>query len=205
MTDAPKQDSTPVPPPHVLAEDVRRELGAERIMWAGLARPRDVARNYAWFGFLPFFYLCSVVVNWGRQYGTSDVTNEFWGTAVVLFMASLAPLCYGAWKARHTYYAVTGTRILMFERTWRSRFRWRHVNDLPSVERIDRGEGYGDLVFERVDTSTGANRVRWSRPTGFIGTSDVAGAEAAVLAAQDALRRVQAGTAAVGFRRVDRR
>ena len=109
--------------PEEIADDVRRELGGERILWAASPDRWGYSRRY-WTSVLMGIPFTAFAIFWTYQVvsipskaGAVAVFFPLWGLMFVgigLFML-LSPL-FAAWRAKNVYYVVTERRAVIFEK-----------------------------------------------------------------------------------------
>jgi Bacterial PH domain len=174
---------------------VEAELaGGEHLIWFDQPRPWAVARQNlpkALFG-IPFTAF-AVFWMWGASHATSKAGDgvallfPLWGLMFV--GAGLWILCsplWSAFKARSTVYAITGERLLIVEGLRTRQVTSYTADDLQAIERTERRDGSGDVVFrhESAMTRRGFASFTYSfnaaTRIGFFGVSDVRRVEASI-------------------------
>lgn len=172
--------------PASIANDVSRELSGEHVLWAASPDRWAHASRYwanALFG-IPF---AAFAIVWTWQAGHIpakhdqgfDIFFPLWGLMFVVAGLSmlLSPL-WAAWAAGSAYYVVTERRAVIFERKFRLSIRSFPRSAVAGYERVSRGGRGGNIVFQRILTSSGkSSKVR---EIGFIGLPDFAAAERAL-------------------------
>jgi hypothetical protein len=173
------------PIPAEIAENVRRELGAEKILWAASPDRWGYSRRY-WTNALMGIPFTAFAFFWTYQAAhipskAGAVAGFFplWGLMFVgigLFML-LSPF-FAAWRANNVYYVVTDRRAVIFEKLLKLNVRSFNASALTTFERVSSGGTSGNIFFQRVaDTGFRSGR---TREIGFIGLRDFTGAEQAL-------------------------
>lgn len=166
----------------------------EKLVWADRPRPGALARQATTsflFG-IPFtafsiFWVVGAYTATQRSgHAGADAFFPLFGLIFVaagLFML-MSPLRAMA-KARSTIYAITGERLLIIEGGRARRVTSFTAGDIQQIERTERSDGSGDVVFRRELPPTRRNSItfngNWNATRiGFFGVSDVRRVEAAV-------------------------
>jgi hypothetical protein len=173
-----------------------KELASgEKLVWADQPRAGALARREfpkALFG-IPF---TAFAVFWvfGAWHSTNQSTAH--NTPFVIFplfglifvgiglITLLSPL-RARMKARSTFYAITAERLLIIEGRRSHRVTSFIPADIQQIERTERPDGSGDVVFRREFPPSRRNSLsfggNWSATRiGFFGVSDVRRVEASV-------------------------
>jgi hypothetical protein len=167
----------------------------EKLAWAGRPRASALARRASpgFFIGIPFtaFSLFWVAGAYTATQRDGHDVGPFvffplFGlifVAVGLFML-LSPLRAMA-RARSTIYAITDQRLLIIEGGSSRRVTSFTAGDIQQIERTERPDGSGDVVFRREIPATRRNSIsfngNWGATRiGFFGVSDVRRVEAAV-------------------------
>ncbi len=164
----------------------------EKLVWAdrpsalGLAR-RDGAKFLFGIPFTAFAVFWTTMAATGTKQapGAIGIFFPLWGFMFIgigLWILS-GPLRAGL-KAGSTVYAITSERLLIIEGTRSHRVTSFTPADVQQVERTDRGDDSGDVVF-RKEVPDGRRGIsfngNWNATRiGFFGISDVRRVEAAV-------------------------
>lgn len=175
-------------PPDPLATARAEIAPRETLIWADRPMPRPLR---IWpmmlFGMLVFgFALFWTAQAWQAGGAIAIFGLPFLGIGAAL----LAAPWWGPKRARHTVYAISDQRLLII-RGWPARVVQSFApQDFGRLERHEREDGSGDLVFleEHVPQVVGgrryARRRRRRRRIGFFGIAEVRRVEAAVRALQ---------------------
>ena len=166
----------------------------EKLIWADQPRAGALARRElpkAFFG-IPF---TAFAVFWvtGAYVATQKSSNTgpfvFFPLFGLLFVAAglymlLSPL-RAMIKARSTFYAITGGRLLIIEGRWSRTVTSFTSADIQQIERTERSDGSGDVVFRRDFPTSRRNTIsfngNWSATRiGFFGVSDARRVEVSV-------------------------
>jgi len=167
----------------------------EKVVWADRPRPGALARREGprFLMGLPFT-LFALVWMAGAFSATQKASHDagpfvFFPLFGLIFVAVggfmlLSPLRAMA-KARSTIYAITNERLLIIEGGRTRRVTSFTAGDIQQIERTERADGSGDVVFRRELPPTRRNSIsfngNWSATRiGFFGVSDVRRVEAAV-------------------------
>ena len=89
----------------------------------------------------------------------------------------LSPV-FAFWKAARVYYVVTERRAIIFEKVWSLKIQSFDASGFGGFERVSRGDGNGDILFQRTIERRGKNTD--ITEIGFIGLRDVSEAEQAL-------------------------
>lgn len=178
---------------------LERELErGERVVWAVSPSPRAYARG-SWGvclfgavfgGFAVFWMVMAGFEAWfsGNATGAQGVFAFFPLCGLPFLAVGVAMLTTPVWmrgRAAKVIYAVTDRRALVITPVT---FRGESVrtflpSQLGSLERVERSDGSGDLIFTRdpyMRSDSDGNTTRGYRGVGFIGVGDVRGAERVV-------------------------
>lgn len=180
-------------PPAILHDDVKRELGDERVLWAGVPGAWPLAKkrlgNAALglvllvmvIGFTVIFSLQAPKVGFD---GIFPSMGLFFGAGAVLMI--LSPL-FAAWLAGRTYFAVTERRAMILEKAWRVKIHSFDASGFGGYERVSSGSAAGDILFQRnIERRGKGTRIE---EVGFFGLQDFAPAEKALDAMMSRARR----------------
>jgi hypothetical protein len=166
----------------------------EKLVWADRPRPGALARR-ASAGFLFAIPFTAFAVAWvagaytatqhAHPIGPDSVFPLFGlifvGAGVFMLLSPLRAMA----KARSTIYAITNERLLIIEGGRTRRVTSFTAADIQQIERTERADGSGDVVFRRELPPTRRNSIsfngNWNATKiGFFGVSDVRRVEAAV-------------------------
>ena len=171
--------------PESLRSMVEAELDlSEKIAWIGRPRGRRsmlkalplVLFGIPWTAFVLFW------IAGAAGFGLPDFNDPFdffplFGTPFLLVGIGLltSPL-WIAWNARRTVYVVTNRRAILFEGGLSTTVRSYGPECLKSLQRSQRRDGSGDLVFER-ELSLNTKGYQVPRLIGMFGIPDVRNVE----------------------------
>jgi hypothetical protein len=173
--------TNPYTPPE-LAEQLRSELERdEKLVWSAQPLPSAFRRgSYAavifgipWTAFCLFFMIGPHVMSKEKVHGPPIVFSLFSVPFVLIGLGMLSAPFWTTRKARRTLYAITERRVITLEIGY-----WGNVTvrsflpeRLTSMERVERSDGAGDLIFEQFTTRAGSGYTTTRR--GFIGVERV--------------------------------
>lgn len=180
------------------ANRVARELeSGEQLLWSGRPDPKQLSRRalpVLLFG-IPF---TAFAVFWmlGAAGITSLVSSGFRGVgapgglgliSLVFPLFGIPFVLVGLWmltmpareaaRGARMLYAVTNRRALILEGGSETKVKSYTPRDMQNLERTERADGSGDLIFSR-ERRVGAKGRSYFEPIGFFGVPDVRTAEA---------------------------
>lgn len=177
--------------PHHLRDALDAELErGERMAWIGQPLPARLARRtlpillfaIPWTAFAVFWMFAAAGFEAPDLSGGIEGIFPLFGLPFVLVGLGMfsAPL-WAARAARGTVYCVTDRRVLIIRVGRAIRVRSFDPEQLTRHDKRVYADGSGDLVFARELTRHASREHgRQLMPVGFLGVSDVRGAEAAV-------------------------
>ena len=174
--------------PHKLRQAVEGELAdGERLHWWAQPRPRRLAIKalplvlfgIPWTAFALFWMWGAS--GFGQSDGMDGPASYFFLFGVPFVMIGIGMLTSPLWmarKARRTVYAISDWRAIIFEPgMWGSmNVRSFRPVKLTDLERKQRSDGSGDIIFQR-DVSVDSEGHRRTKEIGFVGIDDVKGVE----------------------------
>jgi hypothetical protein len=153
---------------------VQSELGqGERLVWASPAVPRfftgtsigAVVFAIPWTGFA-IFWMAAAFYGTGKLSGANHVRSQFdyvfplFGVPFVLIgLALLSSPYWTARRLRRTVYVITDTRAIVLAPGWfgATKVQTFAPDALASMERVERRDGSGDLIFEQYTQRRGSS------------------------------------------------
>lgn len=171
--------------PASLRDAVKRELAAERVLWAGMPSRLGYAER-AW-GTAALGFLFTVVAGFITFMAIVDPRTHADRALIflpqILFPAIgltmlLTPL-FLALRAHCVYYVVTERRALIFQKHVRLKIHSFPVSGFGGYERISHGGDSGDIIFRR-EVERGSKGGQRTTDTGFLGLKNVFRAEKAL-------------------------
>lgn len=174
-----------------LSQALMRELRpGERIVWSGQPVPKAMRRG-AWLASLFAIPFTAIAVTWvvfssmGTWFSSRNDGPEWPAAMIPCFglpfvlvgvMLLLAPIWMGR-AAYRTLYTITDQRAIVLRRRWLGAMFVQSFapDQLASLERHERSDGMGDLIFQHDVTRSGTSVVTVRR--GFIGVPNVAEVE----------------------------
>lgn len=162
----------------------------ERLVWAD--RPAPSARRRRWLVPLFALALAGVAAFWTLQAGEAGSVAPF-GLVFVAIGVLIAVRSFRR-RARQTVYAVTDRRLLIIRDGRSRRVRSFQPADIASLERRERPDGSGDVIFGQETVIRDDLRLRRDGPPshrvrrneiGFFGVADVQRVEQAIRELRD--------------------
>ena len=155
---------------------VREEIeDNEHILW--LAQPMAgrfargtlplVAFGVFWMGFVIWF-----TISWYSHGGDKSIGSILFD--VPFFVVGIGMLCsplWAIWKAKRTVYVITDQRAIVFEGGLSTKVRTFKPDHFANIERRQRRDGSGDIVFEHRAVQGGEGQSAW--PVGFLAIANV--------------------------------
>ncbi len=168
---------------------IRSELRrGERLIWVGQPRPGYFARQALgvfffgglWTVFTSFMLAMFLVTRFhGGDHWKGDPVTSVLGLSLFMLVGiGLLSVPFWLWrKARHTYYALTDRRAILWEAGWFGSVAVRSYlpDDLNRLYRVEY-HGGGDLIFEEqytFHTDNERGEIATPKAHGFIGISNV--------------------------------
>ena len=127
----------------------------ERIHWAAMPNPRIIFHTDDWY-LIPFsllwggfaiFWEAGALGIWegAPKTGPMSPFMSLWGIPFVAFGQYMiwGRFVWDAWLKRHTYYAVTDRRVLIFQEGWNRKTHFSFLDSIPEISR--EGNNVGSL------------------------------------------------------------
>ncbi|HWY06157.1 MAG TPA: hypothetical protein VNY24_04810 [Candidatus Acidoferrales bacterium] len=127
----------------------------ERIHWAAMPNPRIILHSDDWY-LIPFsllwggfaiFWEAGALGIWDSTPKSGPMSSfmSLWGIPFVAFGQYMiwGRFVWDAWLKRHTYYAVTDRRVLIFQEGWNRKTHFSFLDSIPEISR--EGNDVGSL------------------------------------------------------------
>lgn len=146
---------------------IQPELGpSEEIIWAGkpttnvIFHKQDlllIPFTLFWGGFAIYWELSALGIHpfTDRRHPNGSWTfGIIWGVPFVLIGQYMiwGRFIYAAWLKTRTYYAVTNSRLIVFQQSWKKQVVSAYIEALPAVVKEEGRDGFGTLRFENIDS-----------------------------------------------------
>jgi Bacterial PH domain len=166
----------------------------EKLTWADRPRlsaiaRRELPRGLMGIPFTAFAVFWTFAASGGLSKNQAHAPDFFMLWGFMFIGIGLFILCsplWSIWKARSTIYAITGERLMIIE-GWNTRRVTSYArSDIQEIERVERRDGSGDVVFRREAPTTRRYTISFSsmrgmgNPIGFFGVSDVRRVETSI-------------------------
>jgi hypothetical protein len=145
---------------------IQPELGpGEEILWAGMPTAAVIFHKQdlllipftlLWGGFAIYWELSALGIGPFTDHRHPNGSRTFgiiWGVPFVLIGQYMiwGRFIYSAWLKTRTYYAVTNSRLIVVQRSWRKQIVSAYIEALPTVVKEDSRDGFGTLRFDNID------------------------------------------------------
>lgn len=175
-----------------LQSELKAELEPdEEALWVGKPDPKRAAiqcLGICGLGVVLLAFMASFIEGWysfphkdvsglGGLFGMNGILSSLFFVPFVLIpMGMLLSPLWAYLHSRHTLYAVTNQRIVIFQSKWPRKIQSFGKSDLTSVERRERPDGSGDLTFAQklCKDSEGSGR---TQDVKFLGIPEVKAVE----------------------------
>jgi hypothetical protein len=169
-----------------LSDDLRRRIDGELadgegVLWLAQPRAGQFARRtllLAAFGIIWTIFTVSFMVQWGSgPFGHDLGSMLFQGLFVIIGLAMIASPLWMVHKAAATAYVITDRRAIVIEGgVFSTTVRSFGPERFHELLRVERGDGSGDLIFERKAWVDSDGDRRYT-DTGFFAIDNVAEVE----------------------------
>lgn len=167
--------------PESLQQRLRAELkSGETVAWTGQPSPSRYMKDAfkLWFFFIPWTAFSLFWMAGAAGFGMPSFEDGWslfplFGLPFVLIgIAGLSSPYWLRRKAAHIVYALTNRRALIFSGKSTVTVKSFPIEDISNIERTERADGYGDLIFnkESYRDSDGDQR---TRSQGFLAIAEV--------------------------------
>ncbi|MEZ5933748.1 MAG: hypothetical protein R3F54_17710 [Alphaproteobacteria bacterium] len=171
----------------------RAEMAAgERLIWADTSLPGNARRRVLPVSILGWLFLL-LSLAWMAKAAIASFWLLIMGLPFLLAAAAIAGLPWW-WPTitRHTVYAISDRRLLIIQSWPRRKVRSYGPDDIDVVERREKRDGSGDIVFRREEYrklrhhhDPQGKRRTGEREIGFFGVPDVKTLEEAIWALKE--------------------